>query len=702
MTKHFLNRRRAFALAVSGAFAAALLLLVWGGSLPAKPPGGGGGGHGGGGGGGGDPPPELPTFSYQSLGTLGGTWSTAEGVNNDGDVVGSSERADGSSGPYVYTADTGTVDLQSLLAPPDLDRPKMLISGPDLNGNGGGDVYVSSALTDSVVVYDGNTGAHLGDFVTPGSGGLDSPQGMAFDATGDLLVCSRATDEVLRYDGASGAFVGVFVSAGSGGLDDPVDMAFGPDGDLYVTSRWTNEILAYDGADGTFLGVFVGDDPATGPDESGGLVWPHAVEFDAGGDLLVSSHSATTREVLAYDGSSGAFLGVFVGDDPATGGVDESGGLAGPRDLTFGPNGDLYVADEVNDSVLRYDGQTGEFVDEFVAAGSGGLDGPIGLLFDAGDNLLVTSRDTDQVLAYQGPNDVDPGAFIDHFERGNGWVLIDASDINDAGQIVGAGYSSGAFGEFVQTAYRITLPGAGEMFATIEDLGVPGPTSGAGGVGGVAINDDGDVAGHFAPDGIYHAFLWTPEAGLVDLGILAGDDTLVSAINDRVGGDIQVAGYAHTPDGDRAWLYDTATGVMQDLGVINAKRGGLASRGLDLNNLGQVVGWATAARNKEHAFLYTGGAGMQDLGTLGGNDSAAHGVNDLWDVVGMADLGSGASVAFAYSPDTGMFDLEPQITNLPAPLNGLIIPHRVNNVRQMIGPPTGGVSEAYIITLDVP
>ena len=63
--------------------------------------------------------------------------------------------------------------------------------------------------------------------------------------------------EVVRFDGTSGAFIDVFATAGSGGLDTPEQMAFGPDGNLYVASFNSNEVLRYNGTTGAFIDVFV-------------------------------------------------------------------------------------------------------------------------------------------------------------------------------------------------------------------------------------------------------------------------------------------------------------------------------------------------------------------------------------------------------------------------------------------------------------
>ena len=58
--------------------------------------------------------------------------------------------------------------------------------------------------------------------------GLDNPRGLKFGPDGNLYVASRGTDSILRFDGATGAFIDEFVASGSGGLNDPHFLAFTP------------------------------------------------------------------------------------------------------------------------------------------------------------------------------------------------------------------------------------------------------------------------------------------------------------------------------------------------------------------------------------------------------------------------------------------------------------------------------------------
>jgi hypothetical protein len=100
------------------------------------------------------------------------------------------------------------------------------------------------------------------------------------------------------------------------------------------------------------------------------LGWVGVQPVSAAPFLLVSSVS--TDSVLRYNGVTGSFVDAFV----PTG----SGGLFLPMDLVFGPDHNLYLSSVASRSVLRYDGQTEAFLNVFVTPG-GPLGAPWGLEF---------------------------------------------------------------------------------------------------------------------------------------------------------------------------------------------------------------------------------------------------------------------------------------------------------------------------------
>ncbi|WP_152629528.1 PEP-CTERM sorting domain-containing protein [Haliangium ochraceum] len=136
---------------------------------------------------------------------------------------------------------------------------------------------------------------------------------------------------------------------------------------------------------------------------------PDAAASDAGvlgPHLLVAS--SRDDQVLRFDQDSGAFIDVFI---PAG-----SGGLDDPDTLVV--RGDyLYVAGgtTLEDSgIYRYELASGSFVDVF--ASGGGLLRPYGFAFGPDDRLYVSSFRSDQILRY----DATTGAFIDVFASGDG------------------------------------------------------------------------------------------------------------------------------------------------------------------------------------------------------------------------------------------------------------------------------------------
>ena len=175
------------------------------------------------------------------------------------------------------------------------------------------------------------------------------------------------------------------------------------------------------------------------------------------------------------------------------------------------------------------------------------------------------------------------------------------------------------------------------------------------------------------------AVLWGTDNSLTDLGTLGGNESNASAVNDRR----QVAGMALNTIPDpytNFFLLPGATQVhafrwtksrgMEDLGTL----GGTDSAAFAINNKGQIAGWSftnttpnpvvttcggsTVNVPTEDPFLWENGK-MIDLGTLGGTCGQAEALNNRGQVVGYSDLaGDNAGVhAFLWDKIGGMQDL---------------------------------------------
>jgi streptogramin lyase len=169
--------------------------------------------------------------------------------------------------------------------------------------------------------------------------------------------------------------------------------------DLLVTNGVTCTATRYDSQTGASKGIFITAEP-----------WSRGLGHLAigpDGNLYASMHALDT--VRRYSAATGEYLGDFV----AAG----SGGLDGPWGLVFGPDGNLYVVSNHQDMVYRYNGATGAFIDEFVKPGNGLLH-PVGLAFDGNGDLYVGSQGQGAVLRYDGSTGASIDIFVDGTAQG--------------------------------------------------------------------------------------------------------------------------------------------------------------------------------------------------------------------------------------------------------------------------------------------
>src|ERR1043166_4510364 len=218
------------------------------------------------------------------------------------------------------------------------------------------------------------------------------------------VVSDRTSNNLLRYQ-TDGTPKDTFARQL---VSSPEAVVFGPDQNLYFTSLRSASVERYNGDTGNYIGRF-----ASAP-----LHAPEGLTFGPDGNLYVvdrvplTGTQNTAGAVLRFDGATGAFIDEFV--KQGSGGYDNPGGIA------FGPDGNLYVTSGTqsqngpavaNTRILRFDGHTGAFKDIFVSPNSGGLENPFSLIFGPDGNLYVSAVTRNSVLRYNGKT----GAFIDAF-----------------------------------------------------------------------------------------------------------------------------------------------------------------------------------------------------------------------------------------------------------------------------------------------
>ncbi len=255
-----------------------------------------------------------------------------------------------------------------------------------------------------------------------------------------------------------------------------------------------------------------------------------------------------------------------------------------------------------------------------------------------------------------------------------GGFSSDARGINNLGQVVGCSYHVNGAG----TDSRVFLYSNGSMM----DLGTLGGTYNSRANG---INDSGQVVGYaHTTANQTHAFLYS-NGSMNDLGTLqsANGFSIAYGINDNG----QVVGYSSTSTYEHAFLY--YTGIMTDLGSLSVSS---YSNAYAINDLGQIAG-----DSNNHAFLYSNGT-MLDLGTLpGGNFSLANDINNMGQVVGCGGIsGTDNDIAIMYM-NGGMIDMNTLID--PSLGWTLYSAKAINDSGQIVGIGShNGVQRAFLMS----
>lgn len=203
-----------------------------------------------------------------------------------------------------------------------------------------------------------------------------------------------------------------FLAASEAVLNDPHDLTFGPDGNLYIADKFGDRVVLMNPDTLEVIGS-IGD---------GALAGAHDVSFGPDGTLYVAA--TNLNGVVSYDMSGGVPRNTGVlGPFPRTEGVlahsngrlyvmasgsgqlfamegDQvvavAAGMPGAHDVAEGPDGSVWVADNVARRIVRFDADLAE--KGVISALEYAFRGPRYVDFDADGMLIVADQDAHRVL----------------------------------------------------------------------------------------------------------------------------------------------------------------------------------------------------------------------------------------------------------------------------------------------------------------
>lgn len=232
---------------------------------------------------------------------------------------------------------------------------------------------------------------------------LQKPFAVAFDSQGRVLVTDSGSKALIRFD-REGRRMDVFGTAGVVQLKLPLGIGMGPNDTAYVADAGLAQVVAFN-PDGKVVGVYGRRGELTNPTDA-------ALSPD-GTQLYVADSKA--HRIVVFDLKTGDRVRSF--GRPGEG----EGEFAFPTSLAFGPEGNLFVVDQINTrvQVLTPDG---EFLDQFGGLGTsfGNFVRPKDVAVDEVGFIYVTDNafnnvqlfDADfSLLTFIGEGGTDPGRF---------------------------------------------------------------------------------------------------------------------------------------------------------------------------------------------------------------------------------------------------------------------------------------------------
>jgi sugar lactone lactonase YvrE len=319
--------------------------------------------------------PNTVTFTFHGSAIVGGWAVLTEGAAN-------LDFADAHSGTCTITEynDGDTCTLAVDFAPLYPGQRNGALELLDANGNILGTALLTGTGLGPVANILPATESTLASAVSNPIA-LQSPQGLAVDASGNVLIADSSAHAVLSLTPAGNIAKLLDLSASSG---TPTAVAIDGAGNVYAADSANNAVWKiappYTGAPSVVTSKTVNP-------PSGGLASPSGVAVDASGNVYVASSNNI------YELVQSPILGYAA---PVQ--IPTYSQLSGPTGLAVDASGNIYIADSLNHRVLIEPAGGSTVAAQETIVGGAPMNAPAGIAVDVNGNLYVADLGSATVL----------------------------------------------------------------------------------------------------------------------------------------------------------------------------------------------------------------------------------------------------------------------------------------------------------------